>query len=68
MKQSQFHLHYWKNNVEDENEQILGTVHLKIGRDFLITTTSDPETQIFHIYGIRNGNLTLIFTGGGGGC
>ncbi|MGA2834331.1 MAG: hypothetical protein ABSE55_14780 [Terracidiphilus sp.] len=67
-KQNQFHLHYWKDNVEDENEQILGTIHLKSGRDFLITSISDPESQFFHIYGIRNGKLALIFSGGGGGC
>jgi hypothetical protein len=68
MKQNQFHLHYWKENIEDENEQILGTIHLMSGRDFLITSISDPETQFFRIYGIRDGKLALFFSGGGGGC
>jgi hypothetical protein len=68
MKESKFHLGYWKKNVEDENEQILGTVHLKNGRDFLVNTVSDPESQFFRIYGILNGKLTLVFSGGGNSC
>jgi hypothetical protein len=68
MNRSHFYLLFWKENTGDENEQILGTLHLKNGRDFLVTTTSDPESQFFRIYGIRNGRLTLIFSGGGGGC
>jgi hypothetical protein len=59
---------YWKKNIEDENEQVLGTIHLKGGRDFLITTDSDPESQTFHVYGIREGKLTLVYSGGGSSC
>jgi hypothetical protein len=69
MEHPRFNLMAWKNEVEnDENEQILGTVHLKNGHDFLITTISDPETQFFRIYGIQQGKLTMVFSGGGGGC
>lgn len=68
MNQGKFHLLFWKENTIDENEQILGLVHLKNGRDYLVNTVSDPETQFFRIYGIRNGKLTLVFSGAGGGC
>jgi hypothetical protein len=63
-----FQILYWKKNIEDENEQILGTIRLKSGRDFLITTISDPESQTFHVYGIRDGKLVLIYSGGGSSC
>lgn len=69
MKQGQFHLLAWQNETNsDENEQILGVIHLTSGRDFLVNTVSDPESQYFRIYGIRDGQLKLIFKGGGGGC
>jgi hypothetical protein len=63
-----FQVLYWKDDIEDENEQVLGTIHLKSGRDFLITTISDPESQIFHVYGMRNGKLSLVYSGGGSSC
>ena len=63
-----FHLIHWKRDKEDEEERILGTVRLKSGSEYLITTASDPESQLFRIYGIRNGKLTLIFAGGGASC
>jgi hypothetical protein len=63
-----FQILHWKENIEDENEQVLGTIHLKSGRDFLITTVSDPASQTFHVYGIRNGKLTLVYSGGGSSC
>jgi hypothetical protein len=68
MRQGHFHLLFWKENTVDESEQILGLIHLKSGRDFLVNTVSDPESQFFRIYGIRDGKLSLIFFGGGGGC
>lgn len=57
-----------KKNEEDEEELALGTIHLKSGRDFLITTVHDPESQTFRIYGIRGGKLTLVYAGGGSSC
>jgi hypothetical protein len=63
-----FQLLHWKENIEDENERILGTIHLNNGRDFLISTVGHPEGWFFRIYGIRSGKLTVIFSGGGGGC
>jgi hypothetical protein len=63
-----FHLLHWKKNIEDENELVLGTVHLRSGRDFLITTVSDPESQSFRIYGLKDGRLRLVFSGGGASC
>jgi hypothetical protein len=51
-----------------ENEQILGLIHLKTSRDFLVDTISHPEGDFFRIYEVREGKLALIFEGGGGGC
>jgi hypothetical protein len=68
MKDGRFQLLHWKENTGDDNEQILGLIHLKNGRDFLVNTTSDPEGDSFRIYGIHDEKLVLIFEGGGGGC
>jgi hypothetical protein len=68
MEDEKFHLLFSKENAEDENEQILGLVHLKSGRDFLVNTESEPEGDQFRIYGIQNGRFVLIFKGGGGEC
>jgi hypothetical protein len=68
MEQSRFHLLHWKRNTEDEDERVLGTVRLKSGRDFLITSVSDPESQWFRVYGIRDGKLIVVYTGGGSSC
>lgn len=68
MDQGGFHIIYWKQNTEDEDERILGTVRLRTGRDFLITTVSDPESQSFRVYGIRDGRLALVYSGGGSSC
>jgi hypothetical protein len=68
LDRGQFQLLHWKQNSEDEDERILGTIHLKSGRDFLITTVSDPESQSFRVYGIRNGHLALVYSGGGSSC
>jgi hypothetical protein len=62
------HLLYWKQNTADENERVLGTIRLKSGRDFLITVVSDPESHSYHVYGIRDGKLSLIYAGGGSSC
>ena len=66
--QGRFRLRRWKVNTEDEEERILGTIRLKTGRDFLITTVNDPESQWFRVYGMRDGKLTLVFEGGGSSC
>lgn len=63
-----FHMLRWKKNIEDENELVLGTIHLKSGRDFLVTSVSDPESQSFRIYGLKGGRLTMVFSGGGASC
>jgi hypothetical protein len=68
MDQGHFKLLFWKENTSDDNEQILGLIHMKNGRDFLVNTASDPESDHFRIYGIRNNKFALIFKGGGGGC
>jgi hypothetical protein len=64
----QFHLLHWKQNTDDEDEFVLGTVHLTKGRDFLITTVTDPEGQWFRVYGIRQGKLAMLYSGGGSSC
>jgi hypothetical protein len=63
-----FRVQYWKENSNDEEECILGVIRLNNGRDFLITSVSDPEGHWFRVYGIRNGQLSLIFSGGGWSC
>jgi hypothetical protein len=68
MEQGRFHLLQWKRNIEDENELVLGTIHLNNGRDFLITTVSDPESQSFRVYGIKDGQLKMVYAGGGSSC
>jgi hypothetical protein len=68
MDQGHFKLLFWKENTEDENEQILGLIHLKSGRDFLLNDVSDPETSSSRVYGTHAGKFMLIFEGGGGGC
>lgn len=66
---TQFKILSWQNQVDyDEDEQILGLIGLRSGRDFLVNTVSDPETQSFRIYGIQDGKLALVYKGGGGGC
>ena len=66
--QGQFHLLHWKQNTGDEDEVMLGTVHLTNGRDFLVTHVSDPEGQWFRVYGIRQGKLAMVYSGGGSSC
>jgi hypothetical protein len=68
MSDGHFRLLHWKKDTEDENELVLGTIHLKNGRDFLVTTVSDPESQSFRIYGLKDGRLAVIFSGGGFSC
>jgi len=58
----------YEMNIDNGNELILGTIHLKNGRDYLITSVNDSESQDFRIYGIRDGKLTLVFSGGGSSC
>lgn len=59
---------HWKQNTDDEEERVLGTIHLKSGRDFLITVVTDPESQSFRVYGIQAGRLALVYSGGGSSC
>jgi hypothetical protein len=59
---------HWKENTRDEEERLLGTIRLKSGREFLITVVTDPESQSFRVYGIRGGQLQLIYSGGGSSC
>jgi len=68
VEQGQFRLLHWKENTGDEDEVMLGTVHLTNGRDFLITTVIDPEGQWFRVYGIRQGKLAMVYSGGGSSC
>jgi hypothetical protein len=63
-----FHVFHWKQNTQDEDERVLGTIRLKTGRDFLITVVSDPESHFYRVYGIRDGQVTLIYSGGGSSC
>ncbi len=68
MEAGRLSLLHWKKNIDDEDERIVGTIRLKSGHDFLITSISDPESQSFRVYGIRNGRLALVYSGGGSAC
>jgi hypothetical protein len=68
MDQDRFQILHWKENVGDEDEVVLGVVHLTNGREFLITTVTDPEGQWFRAYGIRQGKLMMVYSGGGSSC
>jgi len=52
----------------DEEERNLGTVRVKNGHGFLITTVLDSESQRFHVYGFQDGKLMKIYSGGGSSC
>jgi hypothetical protein len=58
----------YRNHEDDQDERVLETIRLKSGRDFLVTSVSDPESQFFRVYGIRGGHLVLIYSGGGSSC
>jgi hypothetical protein len=66
--QGKFHILFWKQNTVDDNEQVLGTITLKSGKEFLITSVNDPEAQFFRVYAMRNGKIEMIFSGGGSSC
>ncbi len=68
IEQDQFQTLHWKKNMVDEEESVIGTIRLKSGRDFLITTVSDPETHSYRIYGFREGHLVMVYSGGGSSC
>lgn len=59
---------YWKKNTTDDNEQILGVIHLRNGHDYLVSASSDPESNRYRVYGYRDGKLVIVFEGGGGSC
>lgn len=52
----------------DEEERVLGTIGLKSGRDCLVTVMHHPEGHAYRIYGIKDGKLTLVYSGGGSSC
>lgn len=67
----QFELLRWNPNGGEDGdtvESVLGVIRLKSGREFLITTESDPEGQRFYAYGIKDGRLQIVFQGGGSSC
>jgi hypothetical protein len=68
MERGRFHLLFWKRNETEENEQVLGTLQLKDGEQFLLTSVNTPEAQFFRAYAMQNGHLRLVFQGGGYSC
>jgi hypothetical protein len=66
--QGRFHILFWKTNTQEENEQLLGAIHLKNGGDFLVTSINSSEAQFFRIYALRNGSVQMVFSGGGSSC
>jgi hypothetical protein len=63
-----FHVLFWKHNTADDNEQLLGAITLKNGQEFLITSVNGPEAQFFRIYGLHDGKISMVFSGGGSSC
>jgi len=68
MDGSKLRILHWKENTGDDNEQILGVIHLRAGRDFLVSASSNPEGNEYRVYGYRDGKLVIVFQGGGGEC
>jgi len=68
MNEGRFKLLLWKENTADDNEQILGLIHLKSHSDFLVTSSNNPEGNSFRVYGIRDGKPVMVLEGGGGEC
>lgn len=68
MNHDQFQILHWKQEIEDEDEQVLGVIRLKSGHDFLVTSVNDSEAQWFRVYGIHNGELVIVYSGGGSSC
>jgi hypothetical protein len=63
-----FHILFWKHDTEDSNEQVLGVVTLKNGREFLVTSVNSPQAQFFRIYAMQKGLIQMVFSGGGSSC
>lgn len=68
MEQGRFRLLYWDKHVEDDNQRVVGAIRLKNGREFLITSVNDSESHGFRVYGIRDGKLATVYSGGGSSC
>jgi len=68
MDGSKLRILHWKEITGDDNEQILGVIHLRAGRDFLVSASSNPEGNEYRVYGYRDGKLVIVFQGGGGEC
>jgi len=68
MRGSRLQLLFWKQNETEENEQVLGTVQLRNGMQFLLTSVNTPEAQFFRAYAMRDGQLRMVFQGGGYSC
>jgi len=68
VEQGRFHVLQSKQSMDDVEEGLLGTIRMKNGKEFLITTVSDPESQSFRVYGVRDGHVVLVFQGGGSSC
>ncbi len=68
MRHGKFHILFWKQNTTDDNEQLLGTIRLKSGKQFLVTSINTPQAQFFRAYALRNGIVQMVFSGGGATC
>lgn len=68
MADGHFRMLFWKRDTEDDNEQILGTIVLKDGKEFLITSVNSSEAQFFHVYAMHDGSVWMVFSGGGSSC
>lgn len=71
IEHGRFELIRWNDGGGEDGDTVesaLGVIRLKSGREFLVTTESDPEGQRFYAYGIKGGRLQIVFKGGGSSC
>jgi hypothetical protein len=71
IEHGRFELIRWNDEGGEDGDTVenaLGVIRLKSGREFLVTTESDPEGQRFYAYGIKDGRLQIVFKGGGSSC
>ena len=68
MRQGRFHILFWKDNTNDSNEQVLGAIRLKSGKQFLLTSVNTPQAQFFRVYAMQKGVIRIVFSGGGSTC
>lgn len=68
MLHGEFHALYWQFNDPSPNEQAMGVIRLRSGREFLVTAVDDSESQYYRAFEIQDGRVKVVFSGGGTSC